>query len=328
MKLSDPKTAAFSVVLATLAGVPTGAIVPFPVAAQTASAGSDARIALARQLLADSRFSAAEQELRDVLAQQPDAVEAHYLLGYTLFRERRAPESLAEYAAGARLGAPTAEELAVIASDYILLKDLADAEKWLLYATVHEPLNAGAWYLLGRTQYNRDHVADAARSFTRCLELRPRDVRAEYNLGLAYEKLHQPANAIAAYQTAIAWQNGEKRPDPQPYLDLGTLLFHQGKAAEALDPLGKAVAFGPDNALTSQELGLAFEALGRFDEAIASLKRAAVLAPKAEQPHFFLGRIYHRLGRNAEATAEYGIVSKLLGTRSDTETPNSDLQQP
>lgn len=319
--LPNLKTAcAFVIVLPIL----LGATVPFPVEAQMASAGAEAKIADARQHVKLSQFTQAEQELRTVLALQPDATEAHYLLGYTLFREQRASDSLAEYAAGARLGAPTAEELTVIASDYILLKDLSDAVKWLVYATVHEPSNAEVWYLLGRTQYTQDHVSDAAHSFSQCLELRPRDARAEYNLGLAYEKLHQPETAIAAYHTAIGWQSSEKHPDPQPYLNLGTLLFRQGKAAEALDPLRQAVTFSPGNAFANQQLGLAFEALGRYDEAIVALKRAAALAPKAEQPHFFLGRIYHHLGRNADAAAEYAIVSRLLGTHSDTETPNVD----
>ncbi len=273
-----------------------------------------------------SQFPQAEQKLREVLALAPETTEAHYLLGYTLFREQRARESLAEYTVGARLRTPMPEELVVVASDYILLNDMPDAEKWLLYAAGRQPLNASTWYLLGRTQYNRDHAFDAFQSFQRCLELRPRDIRAEYNLGLAYEKLQRPVDAISAYQTAIAWQTGKKEQDPQPYLDLGTLLLREGKTAEALGPMRQAVDFGPRNALANQELGLALERLGRYEEAVEALQRAAALAPGAEQPHFFLGRIFRHLGRIADAAAEYATVSKLLGSHSDTATPNPDQQ--
>lgn len=286
----------------------------------------ESHLTAARQQIQQTHLPQAEHTLRETLALAPTSAEARYLLGYVLFREQRAKESLAEYTAAAQLRQPTAEELTVVASDYVLLKDFADADKWLRYATSLAPNDPQLWYLLGRTQFNEDHAADATHSFARCLELHPEDLRAEYNLGLAYEKLDRPADAISAYQTAIRWQTGRAQQDPQPYLDLGTLLSRQAKFADALTPLELAVRFGPSNPLASQQLGLAMEALGRYDEAIAALKHAADLAPNAEQPHFFLGRVYRRLGRAKQASAEFAIVSHLLGTHSDTATPNFEQQ--
>ena len=286
----------------------------------------ETHLASARQQLQQAHLPQAEQALRDALALAPASAEAQYLLGYVLFREQRARESLAEYTAAARLRPPNAEEFTVVASDYILLRDFADADKWLQHAADLAPNDAQVWYLLGRTQYNEDHAADAAHSFERSLALRPQDVRAEYNLGLAYEKLQRPSDAIAAYETAIRWEAGRPQQDAQPFLDLGTLLLRQEKFAEALGPLQLAVRCSPVNPLANQQLGLAFEALGRYNEAIEAFKRAAALAPSAEQPHFFLGRVYRRLGREGDASAEYATVSRLLGTQSDKATPNPDQQ--
>ncbi len=294
--------------------------------AQAPTDSAETHLAAARQQLGQTHLPQAEQSLRDALALAPTDADAHYLLAYVLFRETRAKESLAEYTAAAQLRPPNAEDFTVIASDYVLLKDFPDADKWLQHAANLAPTDPQVRYLLGRTQYNEDHAAEAAHSFEHALVLRPQDVRAEYNLGLTYEKLQRPADAIAAYQTAIRWQAGQPQQDPQPYLDLGMLLFRQEKFAEALQPLELAVRFGPANPLAHQQLGLAFEALGRFDDAIGALKQAAALAPTAEQPHFFLGRVYRHLGRDREATAEYAIVSHLLGTHSDTATPNPDRQ--
>ncbi len=292
--------------------------------AQRTTVDPEVKLADARQHTNLGQWPEAERELREIVALDPAAADAEFLLGSVLLHERRPTESLAAYNTGAHLRLPTAEEWIAVASDYILLKDLADAEKWLQYAAANEPSNVDVLYLLGRTQYNENHDEDAAHSFTRCLELRPRDARAEYNLGLAYEKLQQTADAVGAYQTAISWQSGQPKPDPQPYLDLGNLLFRQGKPAEALDPLQQAVRFGSGNAFANQQLGLVFEALGRSDEAVASFQRASSLAPEAEQPHYFLGRLFHRLGRTSEAAAEFAVVSKLLGTHSARETPNID----
>ncbi len=292
--------------------------------AQKPAVNLEAKLADARQRATLGQLPDAERELREIVDSNPSSAEADFLLGSVLLRERRPTESLAAYNAGAHLRTPTAEDWIAVASDYILLKDLADAEKWLHVATINEPSDADVWYLLGRTQYNQDHNEDAAHSFTRCLELRPRDVRAEYNLGLAEEKLQLISDAVSAYRTAIAWQSSQPRPDAQPYLDLGTLLFRQGKPAEALEPLQQAVHFGSGNPFAHQQLGLIFEALGHNDEAIASFQRASALAPKAEQPHFFLGRLFRKLGRTSEATAEFAIVSKLLGSHAESATPNID----
>lgn len=283
-------------------------------------------LAGARRLIEEGQIPAAESSLRGLLQAQPSAAEARYLLAYVLFREHRAADSLAEYTAAARLREPNAGDLTVIASDYILLKDYADAERWLLRATAQAPEDAMAWYLLGRTQYNEDHPSDSMASFQHSLSLRPQDIRAEYNLGLAYEKLQRPNDAILAYKTAIEWQRQQGVQDPQPFLDLGILLLAQRNAPEALEPLRRAVEAGPLNALAHQELGLAFEALGRYAEAVAPLRRAAELAPAAEQPHFMLGRIYRRLGKPSEAAVEFAEVARLAGSHSHTETPNGEAR--
>lgn len=284
--------------------------------------GTDSGEAAARRAINRADWREAERLLRSQLASAPASPEPHFLLGYVLFRQKRAVDSLAEYTAAARLRQPTSGELIFVASDYILLKDFADAERWLRYATEHDPTLAYAWYLLGRAEYSLDHSAEAATAFTRCLQLQPHDVRAEYNLGLAYEHLDRAAEAEQAYRTAIAWQTGTSNQDAQPFLDLGMLLLLQHRAEAALDPLRQAVALAPGNALAQQEFGLAFEAAGRDAEALISLGRAAQLAPEASRPHFFLGRVYRRLGKEAEAAAQFAEVSRLAGAHSEVETPN------
>ncbi len=276
----------------------------------------------AYQAIKIADWTAAEQALRPLLAATPEAPEPHYLLGYVLFRRDRATESLAEYTAGARLRPPTPDDLIVVASDYILLKAYTEAEHWLQDATAQAPRNRFAWYMLGRTQYTLDHAADALASFERCLQLSPNDVRAEYNRGLALERLDRAPEAEAAFQAAIAWQKAAAVRDPQPYLDLGMLLLSQQHADRALAPLREATTLGPNNALAHQELGRALDILRLDTEAIQALQRATELAPDAEQPHFLLGRLYRRLGQNTAAAAQFREVERIAGTHSETETPN------
>ncbi len=283
-------------------------------------------LAEARHLLDHKQFPAAEAQLRAILRIAPSSADASYLLAYTLLCEFRATDSLAAYTTAAALRPPTAADLTAVASDYILLKAYSHAERWLRLALTQTPADPRLWYLLGRTAYSQDNAEQAAEAFRHTLTLSPRDLRAEYNLGLAEEKLGHPDQARSAYTTAIAWQAAQLLKDPQPYLDLGLLELHENHPDQALPALEQATRLSPENPLAFETLGLTLDALHRPDDAIRALTTAATLAPTAERPHFFLGRIQRRLGHIAEAEDQFRITQQLLGTHSDTVTPNIDPQ--
>ena len=279
-------------------------------------------------LLDQGRLPAAETRLRALIAASPADPEPRFLLGTTLFREGRATDSLAAFTEAAKYRDPTAEELTIVASDYVLLKDFADAQRWLLLATRTAPTNANAWYLLGRTDYNLDRADDARQAFLTCLRLDPSHVKARYNLGLTYERLRQPQEAISAYRQAITAQAALPHQDSQPYLDLGLLLLQQEHPTDALDPLTTAVQLSPGNPFAHQQLALCLEKLGRYQEAAAEMLVCARLAPNSQAPAFFLGRIYHRLGREAEAKEQFTRAQTLAGTQSAADVPNLERATP
>jgi len=275
----------------------------------------------ARSLLAADKVSAAEAILRGYLKNDPSSAEAHYLLGDVLFREQKARDSLAEFTAGAKFKHPGASELRIVASDYVLLGDFSDADKWFSEVTAETPNDAEAWYLLGRTKYNENRFAEAITSFEHVLALRPKDVQAEDNLGLSQQGLGHTEQAKAAFQTAIDWQ-GEKPADAQPYLNLGILLIDQDDLPAAIQQLTKAAALAPDNPKIHEELGRALQTTGDMEGAQSQLERAVKLAPNAAALHFKLGQIYRHRGLNDRAQQEFAICAKLNGGHSSKEVPN------
>ncbi len=286
-----------------------------------------------RALISAGNFPLAETRLRTVIIASPSNPEPRFLLGYVLFRQQRAADSLAAFTDAATLRNPAADELTTVASDYILLKDYADARRWLTLATKTDPANVNAWYLLGRTDYNLDLAEEAKQAFVTCLHLQPGNVKARYNLGLAEERLRHPEDALAAYREAIALEAqlpAAQLPhrDSQPYLDLGMLLLQQEKPQEALDPLTAAVQLATANPLAHQQLALALEKLGRYKEAAAEMTICARLAPDSQAPPFFLGRLYHRLGMEAEAKEQFARAQALAGTHSATDVPNLEHATP
>lgn len=275
----------------------------------------------AESLIATGNFPQAEILLRRYLKDNPSSAEAHYLLGNALFHEKRAVESLSEFTAGSKSKAPGVDDFRTIASDYVLLGDFADADKWFSKVTVEAPGDAEAWYLLGRTKYNENRFAEAVASFEHVLALRPKDVQAEDNLGLSQQGLGHTDQARTAYQTAIKWQ-GEAPSDAQPFLNLGILLTDQGASMAAIQQLTKAAALAPGNPKIHEELARALQAGGDMEAAQAQLETAVRLAPNAAALHFKLGQVYRHRGLNDRAQQEFAICAKLNGAHSSTEVPN------
>jgi len=274
-----------------------------------------------RRLLAAGQLNESEAALRSYLANHPESANAHFLLGFVLFREHKAKESLAQLTEGAKNRRPSATELQTVASDYIMLGDFEDADKWFTVVAKETPGDPTVWFLLGRTQYNEGQYDSAVSSFTRALSLREKYVEAENNLGLALHALNKQGEAKAAFQTAIDWQ-GSTPYDAQPFLNLGTLLAEEGDNVGALVQLKRAVVLSPDNPTVHEQLGSAYEAQNKLSEAKDEMKRAIVLAPDVSALHFKLGRIYKKLGEKDESRHELEICAELNSTRSSRPTPN------
>jgi tetratricopeptide (TPR) repeat protein len=296
-----------------------------PRAQQSSTKAENDPLVEARALLQSGDLAKADSSLRSYLAQHDDSAQAHFLLGYTLFREQKAAQSLEQYTAGARSERPSAADLEVVAFDYVLLDDYADADKWMSMVVEETPQDAHAWYLLGRAKYNENHFTEAIDCFTHALRLNPRDVKSENNLGLSYQGLNHIDDAQRAFTTAIQWQQDATTKSEQPYLNLGILLIEQSQPQQALAYLQQAVILAPANPRAREQLGRAYQALKMLSQAEEELKKAVDLAPNVSALHFRLGQIYQHLGRKQEAQEEFAICTKLDSTHSTSDTPNPVL---
>jgi len=274
-----------------------------------------------RALLAAGKLAESESALRIYLKTNPSSADAHFLLGYVLFREKNATESLAEFTAGAKFRRPHPDELKIVASDYVILGAFGDADKWFSEVVAEAPNDVDANYLLGRTKFNENDFLAAISNFSNALKLRPKYVEAENNIGLAWRELNDLEKAQAAFQTAIDWQ-GNTPVDAQPFLNLGTLLADQGAIEKALPYLAKAAALSPDNPTIHEELSHIYEMRQNLPKAQSELETAVALAPNISSLHFKLGQIYRKEGERDRAREEFAICVKLSGAHSSERTPN------
>ncbi len=286
-----------------------------PVPGLSASTSLDA----ARRLVAADRFAEAEAELRRGLDASSASATARFLLGYTLLREHRPQESLAEYTLAARLRTPGATDLKNVANDYALLGDYADAERWMRQSLAADPQQADGWYDLGRIFYTEQRFADALPAFQHALVLLPGSSKVQNNIGLTLEGLNREEEALLAYREAIAWQKVESPPPlspEQPLLNLGIALLRRGKLPEAQTLLEQAVVLAPQDPRIHEQLGQVFLDRHDWPAAQRELRKAVDLDPESAALHFRLGQAFRRAGMRSEAEVELKKSARLLGNTS------------
>lgn len=175
-------------------------------------------------------------------------------------------------------------------------RDGGDANKGSGVSAESDPNRIQALYDLGRTKYNENRFDEAAAAFGRCLKLDPKNVKAEYELGLAYERLGRRADAMIAFRTAISWQTGAQVRDAGPYLDLGRLTIEAHRAGEAAQYLLEAEKIAPQDTRVHRELGKAYLHMRMLPKARAELEKAVELDPSDAEAHSMLATVYRQQG--------------------------------
>ena len=309
----------------------------------------------AKSLFQQARFTEADRAVRRYLEDHPNSADGHFLLGHILFREIQAQAaleapfptethgpmaslgamgsnssdasmpkaaqemaraSLAEFTTGAKFHNPTAEDLKIVALDYVLLVDYPDADKWLTKMLEWAPSDSEGWYYLGRTKYNENRFAEAITAFQQCLRLDPQNVKAEDNLGLSLAGLGRNEEAAAAYHQAIAWQMQSLAKNPGPYIDLGSLLIDENRPQEAVTFLFRAIEIAPRESRAHELLGKAYSRVEDFPKAQLELEKAIELSPRAPNLHCMLAPVYRKQGLAEKAKTEYERCAFLTGTHS------------
>jgi tetratricopeptide (TPR) repeat protein len=293
------------------AGNYSAAATLFAAAEKAAPGATEALLYEAKSLVHLQDFAGAERALRGYIPSHRESSDALYMLGFVLNREGRPAESLASYTQAAAITRPTSDDLKIVGLDYVLLDDYPDAIKWLEKAVAVDGANKDAWYYLGRAYYTVTRLPEARKAFQTVLNLEPRDVKAENNLGLIFESSGEPGAAIGAYRKAIAWQEQSLQPSEQPFVNLGNLLMEQGRVAEAAGPLEKAVLIAPNNAFCHMALGVYYRKVSKLESARRELEKATQLNPENSAAHYQLGRLYTEIHEPEKARVEFERTAAL-----------------
>ena len=193
--------------------------------------------------------------------------------GLIAIRSGRPSDAVVPLQSAAKRGVDSYEVHYYLARAYMALARWREAAAEYERATAKLPGDVEAWRGLGQSRVEIRDGAGAVRAFEKLVSLAPRDAVALMQLGEAYRDVARFQDATRVIREALAI-------DPQPaqyWNSLGTVLGAGRQIADAERAFAEAATREPANGLYAYNRALALQALGRRDEAVVQMKRAADL---------------------------------------------------
>lgn len=280
-----------------------------------------------------------------VLELDPEQPPAHVGRGEALRRLHRFDEALEALDRGIAMGAETAYAIGTRGQVLTALGRYVEAVDVLEVATaqeqglawIHTAFGSALW-MLERYDAARDaferalqlepdntdalvgrggvlrylgESEEALRSLDRALELDPDNLYAQSKRGQVLYALERYDEAEVVLEHAIKlYSNGAEgsaigAEAAEAFAWYGETVRLQGRASEALAPLGTALELIPGDAWTLATRGQALSSLGRLDEAIEDLRQAMEQTPTLTWAWEELGTVLRRAGHTDEAIEAY-----------------------
>lgn len=208
-----------------------------------------------------------------------------------------------------------------------------------------DPNAAEPHYLLAYALMREDKPADSLKEYTKAAALRPPTAAELRSVALNYVLLHDLSDADRWMSRSLAMDGS----DAETWYAMGRLRYTQGRYSDALACFEKTLSLNPRSVKGENNLGLAYEALNRNDEALRAyreaiawqkdhpspseqpllnlailqlhrnqlqeakqlLEQAAKIAPKDPRIHENLGQVYLRTDRIPDAVTEFSSAVSL-----------------
>jgi tetratricopeptide (TPR) repeat protein len=265
------------------------------------------------------QWSTAEQLLVAAIERQPESPALLSVLGSVFLIEKK-PLNAAIAIKKAEAIAPIDDRTRfTLVLAYVALHRGDWARPELDRLATSDPSNPTYDYWLGRLDYDDGQYSSAVKRFEKVVDSDPGSVRGYDNLGLCYEALNRPEEAIPRYQKAVELNRAAPQKSAWPPLNLGILLRNRGDAKEAESLLREALTYEP-LPQAHYQLGVLLEQANQLDEAVSQLKHANARDPEYAEPYYALGRIYRRLGHTADADAASATFQRLHDVKRATPT--------
>lgn len=297
----------------------------------------------------EGRIDAAIAKVHQALAADPEIVEAHTILGNLYRKAKRQDDAIGAYRQALALDPENQSAALDLAIAYKDGGRLDDAEAGFQRVLQLDPRSTRArWQLadiwmqrgdfarartaldealrekvdrptfltkLGECDIELKRYDEAERELREALAGKSDESMAHYDLALVAEARHDPARAIAEYQSELTHNPSAYRA----HFNLAKLLAESGQRGEALRHLEQAVAVNPEFGTGYLYLAKARLDAGDLDGAEAAARKGLTASPDpdiAPLGHYVLADIYSRLGKPQEAAREASTGRSLEARRA------------
>jgi len=192
-----------------------------------------------------------------------------------------------------------------------LLGDDAGAEKALQAAIAIDSKYLDAQYSLGRIYSQQSRYDSAIKQFQTVLSLDPQSYKAYDNLGICFEHLNQREQAVRHFLKAIEIVHKDVPSYDWPYANLANLLINQGDFKQGFNLAAEAAQRNPNSARNFYLAAKALTRLQQEDKSFRWLYRSIELDPEYPEPHYLLGQLLRKQGKEPEAKLEFKRFKEL-----------------
>ncbi len=240
------------------------------------------RLLLARVMIRQGELERAAEALRAAVAAEPDNLMGRYNLGFVAYRLRLYDEALAQ-----------------------------------LEKTIElQPEHPAAYYTLGLVLLAQRRVEEAIAALQKAVAIAPRHIGARFNLASANARAGRMEEA-QKHQAIFTELSGlsDRAATEEQQIKSSSLKAVQylldRKYPEALAEYQALAAKHPDYAPLHNAVGIIQMRLGRGNDAMEALQRAATLDPRLSEPHYLLATLYREMGDEQAAVRERQMFDTL-----------------
>jgi tetratricopeptide (TPR) repeat protein len=306
---------------------------------------ADARLILARGLIARGDFGQAQTILADLQRGMPDSAIIHAQLGWLHLAKKENPEATAEFQHALKIDPlqldavsgivaqdmATGRKAEAIARLDAMVKDapsnaalltlsgrtnatagnLDVAQSLLSKAIATDPNSLDAYSYLGEVYLRQNRIEDARREFENRAQLEMHPVAALTMVGLIYQMQNRTTDAQHMFEKVL-------EIDPKSSVAANNLAWiyaeNGGNLDVALQLAQTAQASLPNSAEATDTLGYIYMKKQLYELSISTLKRAVDSEPKNAAFQYHLGLAYAKYGDKDKAKP---IIETALRLKSD-----------
>lgn len=265
-------------------------------------------------------LAAAIKEYETISRLKPKDLETHLLLGQLYGLDHDSAKAEAQFKAARDIDANSEEVVLSMARLYTEQGDLNKAAK-VITDVPDSNRSPRMNFALGGILDQLKQPKKAAVAYQAAVDQDPENADAKRALAAALQASGQMDAAAKIYGQLV----GSDPQDAQSLIREADILRQQGHYEQALTSLKKAETLAPDSLELSYNEALTYDALGRLDDSIRTLK--AILAKTASPKGTYeeadrsnralfldrLGIVYREAGRYDDAVATYKQMAALGG---------------